>query len=70
MGHNLTFAFEKNIYIQYGGSKMAAKNVYPEKMKSLLLYDDLTWSGVILRNVEKSMGGHLKLPLYTFSNKR
>jgi hypothetical protein len=37
---------------------MAAKNEYPVKIKSLLLYNDLTWSGVdILRNVEKSRGG-------------
>jgi hypothetical protein len=44
---------------------MAAKIVYPVKMKSVLLYNDLTWSGVdILRNVEKSMWGHLKLTLY------
>jgi hypothetical protein len=60
MGHNPTFTFEKNICIQYGGSKMAAKNVYPVKMKSLLSYNDLVWSGVdILRNVEKSMGGDI-----------
>jgi hypothetical protein len=44
---------------------MVAKNVYPVKMKFLLLYNDLTWSGVdILRNVEKSIGRHLKLTLY------
>jgi hypothetical protein len=44
---------------------MATKNVYPVKMKSLLLYNDLMWSRVyILRNVETSMGGHLKLTLY------
>jgi hypothetical protein len=36
---------------------MAAKNVHPVKIKALLLYNDLMWSGVdILRNVEKSMG--------------
>jgi hypothetical protein len=51
---------KKNICIQYGGSKMAAKNVYPVKMKSLLPYNDLVWSGVdILSNVEKSMGGDI-----------
>jgi hypothetical protein len=61
MGHNLTFPFEKKIFV----SNMADKNVYPVKMKSLLPYNDLVWSGVdILRNVERSMGGgHLKLTL-------
>jgi hypothetical protein len=39
---------------------MADKNLYPVKMKSLLPYNDLTWSGVdILRNVEKSMRGDI-----------
>jgi hypothetical protein len=53
MGHNTTFT-PKN---KYGGSKMAAKNVYPVKMKPLLLYNDMTHSGVyIFRNVEKSRG--------------
>jgi hypothetical protein len=47
---------------------MAAKNVYPVNMKSVLLYNDLIWSGVdILRNVKKSMG-HLKLTLYRKTN--
>jgi hypothetical protein len=47
---------------------MVDKNVYPVKMKSLLLYNDMTQSGVyIFRNVEKSRGGtHLKLTLYIF----
>jgi hypothetical protein len=39
---------------------MAAKNVYPVKMKSLLLYNDVTWSGVDnLRNEGKSMRGDI-----------
>jgi hypothetical protein len=32
MGHNPTITFEKNICIQYGGSKMAAKIVYLVKI--------------------------------------
>jgi hypothetical protein len=70
MGNNTTYTFEKNICIQYGGSKMVAKNVYPVKMKSLLLYNDMTQSGVgIARNVEKRRGGgtHLKITLYVLS---
>jgi hypothetical protein len=46
MGYNPTFTFEKNICFQYGGFNMAAKNVYPVKIKSLLVYNELTWSGV------------------------
>jgi hypothetical protein len=42
VGYNPTFTFEKNICTQYGGSKMAAKNIYLVKMKSLLLYNDMS----------------------------
>jgi hypothetical protein len=51
---------------------MAAKIVYPVKMKLLLLYSDMTQSGVdIFRNVEKSRGGtNLKLTLFKINSHR